>query len=97
MSTVRSVNDDGPQALQASCRLPVFVDDRVERLIEVLAVAKERLAKHPFLHSTDLPQCAVAAAIPQRGACFEPMHAERFKSESQDELRTLLKLSLIHI
>src|SRR5262245_29971892 len=89
--TNRSVNDNGPQAAQASGRLPVFIDDRVECLIEVLAVAKERLAKHPFLHGTNLPQCAVAAAIPQRGACFESMHAERFESESQDELRTFLK------
>src|SRR6185436_10617220 len=41
-------------------RLPLFVEDRPERLIQVFAVLLERLPEQTLLHRANLPQRAVA-------------------------------------
>src|SRR3954471_3829091 len=58
--------------------VPILVEDRPQRLIQVLAVLLERLAKYPFLHRTELAERAVAAAIADRGARLEAMHTDLF-------------------
>ena len=69
----------------AALGLPVLVENRPQRLIQVLAVLQERLAKDAFLHGADLPQRAVAAAVADRRARLEPVHADRLEREADDQ------------
>ena len=53
---------------------PVLVEDRVQHLIEVLAVAQKRLLQNGLLHRADLAERADAAAVPHGGARLEPVY-----------------------
>src|SRR5438477_6696417 len=83
-----SVNRKSADLLLAQ-HAPVGVDDRVERLIEVAPVAKERLAKQAFLDGADLLERAVAAAVEDRRARLEPANAHRLEDELEDQLRAV--------
>src|SRR5262245_42860121 len=65
---------------------PVFVEDRPQRLVEILAVLEERPPQHAFLHGADLAKRAVAASVLQRGPRLEPVDAHRFEREPNEEL-----------
>src|SRR6476646_12083759 len=86
-----SVDADRPAERRHALSTPVGVEQRVERLIEVPSVAEERPAQNAFLHRAQLLQRAVAAAVQDRGARFEAMHAERVENEFEHELRAVLK------
>src|SRR5204863_6357345 len=62
--------------------LPVFVQDRPERLIEILAVLEERLAKQSFLHGAHLLERAVSASVAHRRACLQPVNADGVEREA---------------
>src|SRR5215203_533584 len=51
--SARLVNLRPPHRLATA---PIVVEDRPQRLIEILPVAEERLAQHALLHRADLPQ-----------------------------------------
>src|SRR5207245_10293531 len=70
---------------------PVFVDDRPEHLIQVLAVLEERSPEHAFLHGADLSRRAIAAAVPDRRARLDSMYAHHLEREFEHELRPLEK------
>src|SRR5213079_2983141 len=59
----RSVNPRTPDRLGSS---PVFVENRPQRLVEILAIAQERLPQDTFLQRTNLTERAVAATIRDR-------------------------------
>src|SRR5437762_9233285 len=81
-----------PSRRQALTRLaPVVVEDRVQHLIDVLAVAPERLPQHRLLHGASLQQRAVAASVEDRGARLEPVHAERLEDELLHQLRAVFE------
>ena len=75
--------------------LPVGLEQRVERLIEIMTVALERPAQDPFLHGAELLKRAVAAAVQDRRARFQTMHAERLEHELEHELRALDRKSVV--
>lgn len=60
---------------------PFVPQYRPQRLVQLLAVSKERPPQHPFLHGTQLPQRAVAAFVLERHARFEPMGTQHVKRE----------------
>ena len=62
---------------------PVLVQDRPQRLVEVFAVAEERLAQDAFLHRADLAQRAVAATVRDRRPGLEPVRADRCRTRSR--------------
>src|SRR3954452_11192715 len=70
---------------------PLAVEQRVERLVEIPSVAEKRPAENTFLHRAQFLERAIAAAILDGGARFEPMHAERLEHELQDELRAFVE------
>ena len=70
---------------------PIFFENRVEHLIEVLAVAEERLPQPRFLHGAELQECAVASPISYRRARFQPVDRERVEDEVEHELRTFME------
>src|SRR5450432_114621 len=70
---------------------PVGVEDRVEDLVDLLAVLGERLAKQTLLHGAQLLEGAVATAVLYHRARFQPVHAERLEREIEHELRALLE------
>src|SRR5439155_7520514 len=72
-------------------RAPIGVDDGVERLIQIAAVAQQRLAQQAFLHGADLLERAVAAAVEDRRARFEAADAHRVEYELEDQLRAVLE------
>src|SRR6188474_3014820 len=85
------VDDHRLRAARCAGRTPVFLDDGIERLVEIFAVAEERFAQHAFLHRAHLAERAVAAAVAQRRPRLEPMDTERFERESQHELGAFLE------
>src|SRR5205823_14626589 len=62
-------------------RAPFVGDDAPERLIEIFAVPQERSAQHTFLYCADLAEGAVATAIFQGRAGFEPMNTDHVERE----------------
>src|SRR6266571_1395329 len=66
---------------------PVFLQERPEDLVEVLAVAAHRAPEDPFLHGADLPERAVGAAVLQQHSRFEAMGADAAEGEGPDEMR----------
>src|SRR5207247_9316884 len=72
-----------------SRRAPVLIENRVQQLVDVLAVALKRLAQNRFLHGAYLLQRAVAAAVDCRRAGLETMHADRVEHERHHELGAL--------
>src|SRR5436190_14425155 len=70
---------------------PVVGHDGIQRLIEILAVAEKRLSQQPFLYGTDLPERGGAAPVPDGGARFEAVHAERLEHEFKDQVGTGLE------
>src|SRR3954447_19222371 len=81
------VDDSGSAADRGAS--PVLRENRPERLIEVLAVAQERLAQDALARRADLPQRAVAAAVQHRRPRLEPVRADRVERELHDELRAV--------
>src|SRR5438094_4069958 len=57
-------------------RSPVFFQDRPQGLIEGGAAARYRAAEDAFLHRAELPQRAVAAAVEEGHARFQPSHPD---------------------
>src|SRR5262249_33706203 len=55
---------------------PILVDDRPQQLIQVLAIAKERLPQHALAPGAELAQRAVAAAVQRRRTRFQPMNPD---------------------
>src|SRR5688500_18874121 len=68
---------------RGASRLPVFIQDRVNHLIVVLAISQERAAQQPLLDRANLSQRAVAAAVLNRRARLEPMNADGVECEIQ--------------
>src|SRR5437879_11183077 len=62
-------------------RPPFLGDDAPERLIEIFAVPQERSAQHTFLYCVNLAEGAVATAIFQGRAGFEPMNTDHVERE----------------
>src|SRR5712691_1298974 len=60
---------------------PVAFENRVKDLIDILAVAEERLAENAFLDGANLQQRAVAAAVRNRRARFQPVNTDRLERE----------------
>src|SRR3954454_14388060 len=87
----RGLVDRYSRVRECTLPVPILVEDRPQRLIEVLAVLLERLAKHPFLHRTELAERAVAAAVADRGARLEAMHTDLLEREAHDQLRAFLE------
>src|SRR3989442_13338870 len=69
----------------------IAVEDRVERLVQPDAVARERAAQDALLDRADLSERAVAAPVQHGGARFEPLHAERAEREIEHELGALFE------
>src|SRR4051794_33133589 len=87
-----SVNADRRAGRRRRARsAPLAVEQRVERLVEIPSVAEKRPAENPFLHRAQFLERAIAAAILDGGARFEPMYAERLEHEFQHELRALVE------
>src|SRR5438309_5038323 len=61
--------------------VPVFGQNRPERLIETLAVFLEGLPEKAFLYGADLLESAVAAAVLDDRAGFQPMNADLVEYE----------------
>src|SRR4051812_22325277 len=74
-AAVGLVHDHAAVAVPDCIRLPVLVENRPERLIEILAVLEERLAEQPFLDGADFSQRAVPAPVLHGRPSFQPMHA----------------------
>src|SRR4030095_15342530 len=68
---------------------PVFVENRPQRLVEILAVAQERLPQDPFLDRADLPQRAVAATVRDRSTRLEAVRSHDIEREVDDHLRAV--------
>src|SRR4029078_2045610 len=64
-------------AIDRPLRAPVLVQDRPERLGEILVMAENRLAQAPCLPRADLPQRSVAAAVQDRRTRLEPVRSNR--------------------
>jgi hypothetical protein len=71
--------------------LPVLGQDRPESLIETLAVFLEGLPEKTFLHGADLLQSAVAAAVLNDSASFQPMNADFLKCELHHQFGSSMK------
>src|SRR3954462_2690921 len=70
---------------------PVLGENRPQRLIQVLAVLQEGLAKDAFLHCADLAERAVAAPVADRGPRLEAMHTDLFERETDQHLGAFLE------
>src|SRR4051812_24076469 len=68
---------------------PILVEDGPQGLVEVLAVAQERLAQDALLDGADLPQRAVAAAVGDRRTRLEPVRLHGVEREVDHELRAV--------
>ena len=88
--TVRKMTSSGrdtrPDYLLARLRspnglrtIPVFIENGPQRLIVILAAAKERFSQNTLLNRADLPERAVAPAVLHGRARFEPMHANHIE------------------
>src|SRR6185436_10589214 len=55
------------------------------------AAVAERLAQHALRDRADFPQRGVAAAVQDRRARFEALHAERVERKTGDQLRPVLE------
>ena len=62
---------------------PVLVEDRPQRLVEVFAVAEERLAQDALLLRAHLAERAVAATVRDRSPRLEPVRADRRRTRSR--------------
>src|SRR5687767_14710470 len=67
------MNASAPDGLGAA---PVLVQDRPERLIQILTVSQERLPQDPLLCCADLPQGTVTASVGDGGARLKPVDAD---------------------
>src|SRR5437870_8042682 len=70
-------------------RAPVVLENRVEHLVQALAVVHERLAQHALLNCAHLEERAVASAVEHRRTRFEPVRTKRVERELDDELCAL--------
>src|SRR3954452_24278896 len=70
---------------------PVARQNRVEVLIEILAVLEERFPEQALLHGAEFPERAVAAAVLHGRPRFKPLHAERVERELDHQGRTVLE------
>ena len=61
----------------------VVGEDRPERLIEIHAVSQKRPVQDAFLRRAELLQRAVAAAVLERRARLEPMHADARRTRNR--------------
>src|SRR5262249_49940722 len=86
-----SVHEDRVAARDLARAPPVDFDHRVQHLVEIDAVAEERLAQDAFLDAADFLERAVAASVRHGGARLEAVHAERVEGEPQDELGGVLE------
>src|SRR4029453_18560606 len=68
---------------------PVLVEDGPQRLVEILAVAEERLAQDAFLHRANLPQRAVAATVEDPCAGLEPVRVDGVERKVDDHARAV--------
>src|SRR4051794_40863318 len=73
-----SVNPRTPDRLGSS---PVFVENRPQRLVEILAIAQERLPQDAFLQRTHLAERAVAATIRDRSTRLETVRPDDVERE----------------
>src|SRR5262245_17310964 len=72
-------------------RTPLLLDNPIENLIDVLAVAEECPAQNTFLDGADLLQRTVATAIASRGTRFHAVHSEAGESELEHEVGTFFE------
>src|SRR3954469_13801820 len=70
---------------------PVFLQQRPEDLIEILAAAANGAPEHALLHRTELAQRAVAASVLRQHAGLEAMRAKRAERERTKEARGVEK------
>src|SRR5450759_2352684 len=70
-------------------RLPILVQNRPEGLVEIFAVAEERLAQDAFLHRANLPQGAVAATVEDRRAGLEAVRVDGVERKVDDHARAV--------
>src|SRR5262245_42242910 len=75
----------------AAFGLPVLVENRPQRLIEILAVLQERPAEQPFLHRTDLPKRAVPASVVDRSPRLEAMNPDLLEREADQQFGSILE------
>src|SRR6185436_16816735 len=75
----------------AALGLPVLVENRPQRLIQVLAVLQKGLAQNAFLHRADLAERTVAAPVADRGPRLETMHTDLFEREPDQQLGAFLE------
>src|SRR5258705_12368984 len=68
---------------------PIVADDGPQRLVEELAVADQGPTQAPLLHGPQFPKCAVAPAVPERGAGLHAVHADDVEREIEDQSRTV--------
>src|SRR5207237_6890994 len=71
--------------------LPILVENRPQRLIEILAVLQERFAEQAFLHRADLSQRAVAAAVAHGSARLEAVNPDRLEREAHQQFSSFLE------
>src|ERR1043165_377780 len=77
------------RAPHSALRSPILVQDRPQCLVEVLAVAEERLAQDAFLHRADLAQRAVAPPVEDGGAGLEPVSLDDVERKVDDHARAI--------
>src|SRR5205085_2339789 len=70
---------------------PVVFDDRPQNLIDILAVAPERLADKTFFDRAELAERTVAAAVGHSGTRLDAMDTDSSDCEIDDHARGLLE------
>src|SRR2546427_3636376 len=81
------VKDAGPP--DGFGRETIVGDDGPQRLVEEFAVAEQGSTQEPLLHGAQFPKCAVAPAVPERGAGLHTVHADDVEREIEDQSRTV--------